>query len=121
MGSYFKPMRRKIGVVTLLMACVFAGLWIRGELIYDEFSSCSWVSSSWGLIFDNGQRTIQRFGSPPENYGGNSMRVMIEGEDYVSEIAEIPHWIVVIPLTLLSAWLMLSTPRVAKSATISEK
>ena len=36
MGSYFKPWRRKIGVVTLAMACVFAGGWIRSMCRYDQ-------------------------------------------------------------------------------------
>jgi len=33
----------------------------------------------------------------------------------------IPYWSIVIPMTLLSAWLLLSKPRVAKPDVISEK
>ena len=29
MGDYFKPMRRKLGVVTLMMACVSVSGWVR--------------------------------------------------------------------------------------------
>src|SRR5689334_11887992 len=31
MGEYFKPFRRKIGVITLVMACVFSAGWIRSR------------------------------------------------------------------------------------------
>lgn len=37
MGTYFKPLRRKVGVVTLLMACVFTGLWMRSYILLDVF------------------------------------------------------------------------------------
>ena len=36
MGDYFKPWRRKIGVLTLVMACVFMGAWVRSNSILDE-------------------------------------------------------------------------------------
>ena len=29
MGDYFKPLRRKLGLVTLVMACVFMAAWVR--------------------------------------------------------------------------------------------
>ena len=38
MGDYFKPLRRKIGVVTLLLACVFMAGWVRSQTIKDEFT-----------------------------------------------------------------------------------
>ena len=38
MGDFFKPWRRKIGMLTLVMACVFCVLWIRGVVVADIFS-----------------------------------------------------------------------------------
>ena len=35
MGEYFKPLRRKLGVVTLLMACVLMAGWVRSLSIFD--------------------------------------------------------------------------------------
>lgn len=35
MGEYFKPWQRKIGVVALLMACVFAAGWVRSGTVED--------------------------------------------------------------------------------------
>src|SRR4051812_44108486 len=37
MPNYFKPRRRKIGVLTLLMACVAAVGWTRSLHVKDEF------------------------------------------------------------------------------------
>ena len=34
-GEYFKEWRRKVGVLTLVLACIFAGAWIRGFTIED--------------------------------------------------------------------------------------
>jgi len=39
MGEFFKGLRRRIGIVTLLMACVFMGGWIRSPHHCDSFNS----------------------------------------------------------------------------------
>jgi hypothetical protein len=36
MATYFKPWRRKIGVMTLMMACVFMAAWLRSYKISDR-------------------------------------------------------------------------------------
>ena len=36
MGGYFKPWRRKIGVVTLVMACVLMAGWVRSLTVADH-------------------------------------------------------------------------------------
>lgn len=38
MLSFFRGWRRKLGVVTLLMACAFAGGWVRSTRFYDDVS-----------------------------------------------------------------------------------
>ena len=38
MGEFFKGWRRKVGVVTLLLACAFTGLWIRSQFNFDNLS-----------------------------------------------------------------------------------
>jgi hypothetical protein len=35
-GDYFRPWRRKIGVMTLVMACVFAAGWVRSSVRFDS-------------------------------------------------------------------------------------
>ena len=36
MREFFRSWRRKVGVVTLAMACVFMVVWVRSELTYDS-------------------------------------------------------------------------------------
>lgn len=55
MNGYFKPWRRKIGVVTLVLACVFAAGWVRSRAKFDFVnivygSSCCRIASCFGLI-----------------------------------------------------------------------
>src|SRR6266700_4979357 len=38
MGDYFKPWRRKLGVVTLLLACVFVAGWVRSLSTFDSIA-----------------------------------------------------------------------------------
>lgn len=38
MWSYFKPLRRKLGVATLMLACLFAMGWMRSRSIYEQYS-----------------------------------------------------------------------------------
>src|SRR5437763_11137498 len=45
MRDFFKPCRRKIGVVTLVLACAFMAGWIRSQWIHDEIH----------LVFGNGR------------------------------------------------------------------
>lgn len=55
MGEFFKGWRRKIGVVTLLMACVAVGGWVRSRVRHD-LVMIPWanetfcVESMWGEI-----------------------------------------------------------------------
>lgn len=40
MESYFKPLRRKLGVVTLLLACAFSAGWVRSQGTLECFHLC---------------------------------------------------------------------------------
>ena len=126
MGDYFQPLRRKIGVVTLLVACVFAALWIRGFAISDEFNSTSWTRNSRGISFENGPSFVyhlNRSSGQSERHvvDHNSMRVQIIAETWIMEIFNVPQWSIAIPLTILSAWLLLSRQRLTKPTAISER
>ena len=55
MRVFFKSWRRKIGVLTLVMACVFAAGWVRSFGNYDSLGlNCRpWryaISSGWGEL-----------------------------------------------------------------------
>lgn len=50
MGAYFKSWRRKIGVVTLLFACVLAAIWARSMVVKDIF-----LAHSKGYVHSSGE------------------------------------------------------------------
>lgn len=98
MPTYFKPLRRKIGVLTLLLACVLAAGWVRSYIDDDEFDA-------------NGRHYINSQG-----FFGETTRLgtLNENGDPVNlvPIWLIPYGMVVVPLILLSGWLLHSKPRV---------
>jgi hypothetical protein len=154
MGTYFKPWRRKIGLVTLILACVFATGWIRGlsrrdKLIINGESTTVvvWlnnqlVSSMSGITAgvywrDEGvgqpKSTSMNWSSLPiltseqvntclsqDAAFRNSPEWAAEGNwerKFVGfcffgaknrTLVFAPYWSIVIPLTLLSAWLLLA-------------
>ena len=148
MGEFFKPWRRKVGCVMLLVALVVMVGWVRSSFIRD------WI------VFYSGNHLVQ-FGSDSQrlyclvdyskdhiNKEGATWKVPSFGtavlsrpdplaptslddssrswarhwlgfyvwqktywDFYQSTLTVIPYWSVVIPLTLASAFLLLSTQR----------
>ena len=186
MGEFFKPWRRKLGVVTLLMACVFAAGWSRSfrnhEIIkvqvaqglgivdshrgnfvccrlsilnmprylgppYDVIAMNSQIgdskelSTTYRSVYGN-RIPFEWNAIPLDSIGlGDSVfedpelhRLGICGMTYAwksivhsrsdtSNSEEerftfivVPYWSIVLPLTSLSAWLLLSKPRPTKRA-----
>lgn len=97
MREFFKGWRRTLGTVTLVLACVLLVGWVHSQSIRDEF-----------LITDYG------CGS---RYFLRSHRGEIQDIEYNSLLREeqtshrCSYALPTIPLTLLSAWLLLSRPR----------
>jgi len=158
MGDYFKPWRRKSGVVTLVMACVLSVAWARSRSVNDVL----WIQSGnyreFSLLSGEGTLTVT-YGWPVEvaeflkshsDYGwttsekgtasGHRFRWWApigsyKGGRYVqtapiwvpNHSAEQPllhvwfeYWLFAIPLTLLSAYLLLSKPRKSTQMKITE-
>ena len=151
--TYFKPLRRKIGVLTLATACVLMGGWTRSLAYYnsliirgygvtvfflDSNSGClsftrqrewplsgmtlrprlpTWFEHNTGAIEGRGL-TFSSNAVLIFNYLG--MRRTCKGRSLQShwqqEIIAVHYWSIVIPLTLLSAYLLLSKPRANVSA-----
>jgi hypothetical protein len=128
-GDYFTPWRRKFGVLTLVMACVFAAGWVRSISIEDQiqikppdrwhrflhvFESSHSVISWVALDMQFGE--IQWQSAP---VGADRETMLLEWFPQYAERREkkyvknweVPYWSIVIPLTLLSAWLLLIDPR----------
>ena len=154
MGEFFKPWRRKIGVVTLVMACVLAAGWMRSLYCIDavEFYS-GWNTATsvvsvdrsicWARYNYNGHPislpTVESIEIPPSpstgiysparpywgikingfrgpgrnGYRPPVLEVSVDdgGGVNFTRCAIVPYWSIVIPLTVLSACLLLSKPR----------
>lgn len=100
MGDYFKPLRRKIGMMTLLMASLFAMGWVR------SFSTMDVYTYSQKTVFLSSQGRVGAH-TPVivkvTNPNGNKI-----SSSELMRLWSVPYWSIVIPLTLISAGLLFS-------------
>ena len=157
MGEYFRGWRRKIGLVTLSVACMLCVFWLRSDSTLDMLWTgigSKWLQSTVSIAFDSGpgmtQSSLSFRTKLKDDYPGfgpffhwttQSTKVAvrgpilddkapwrwrskgfdigyqhIEGRFAVDTFAVIvPHWSLVLPLTALSAWLLLSKQRPLKA------
>ena len=127
MGEFFKGWRRKAGLVTLAMACVLTVMWMRSRRVFDvvEFTNGSqqhqiasasaklywgaWEESDISAHGRNQWYSIDlAFFKHPEEIA------YLQLDAYANFDWTIPYWSLVLPLTLLSAWLILGKPRKVK-------
>ena len=149
MREFFKPLRRRIGIVTLALACVFMAGWVRSVSLLedicihqDPFVAYRLISGEsrigWISVTANGSGAHLRFpfynSSSVQNDGLSHFhpgavqtsgsrfigfefgRFIPRGGDrrrprYYEDVVVMPSWSIVIPLTLVSAWLLLSKPQ----------
>src|SRR5262245_25775563 len=95
MREFFKGWKRKLGVVTLGLACAFAAGWVRSYSEFDKIEALGiWVMSVEGyFIFEQSMKE----------------GIAITGQ----RSRAVPYWITVTPLTILASYLLLSKPRPA--------
>jgi hypothetical protein len=132
MGEFFKGWRRQLGLRTLVVACVFMAGWVRSltttdQLIGKEFFGQlhSFGSQSGAFYWIRLKPCLPPVPATPpipdldrhslarklgfldieirQNSGGMTM---LAGNGI-----GVPYWIITIPLTILSAFLLLSKPR----------
>ena len=167
MGDFFKPLRRRIGMLALVLACAFMVAWIRSTITYD---SIEWNGNPYRFYMESCLNRLHlnctshlenepRFSlmnmKPKQVWGYNKDKEtgtesydpirfnhdrcdwrceiaglhVIRGRSAFNDVARadlefvlciIPHWYFAILLTLLSAYLLLTKPRVAIRKTIAE-
>jgi hypothetical protein len=138
MSGFFNGWRRKLGVLTLIMACVFMGGWVRSEFIQDtitispdsdshiHFSSASGrliilvmndidnVIPFWGsrqVTFDGWRIDGNNASLGKDNVPNFQFNLFNANADNFDERLVLRYWSIVVPLTLISAYLLLSKPR----------
>lgn len=141
MNGYFKLLRRKFGVVTLLLAMVFMAGWMRS--LYDcdyLLAPTLYICSGHGVVqveFGRPNYGMFEFKTVPtevvpdpcvtsldhvslRNYGFNFRKYSYMDMDGRSSWTAwcfwIPYMSIVMPAVLLSTWLLLWTPRMPKPA-----
>ena len=148
-GSYFRPWQRKLGVVTLLLACLFAVGWVRSLYAFEEivwrFESLLFgaLSVDQTILFagfcvneQKGNGFIPEFTSEEFRPFAEEVRQIdwmgtflsiragilrdYQQENFFPTHFAIPYPSIVLPLMLLSAWLLFTKPRTKKPRPTSE-
>ncbi len=129
MWEFFRGWRRKIGVVTLVIAYMFAAGWVRSlfiedTLVFTDGSQHQTLSSLYGKVywdskiewtFDPGWFTWFTTDLRVSTLLAASLASWETGESYC-----IPYWSIVLPLALLSLWLLLFKSRQSNQKKITE-
>ena len=116
MGEFFKGWRRKIGVVTLVMACVITSLWIGSRGISNTYAIPLPADRALVVTSLNGRIGcgVEVWISPPIASANNGkfheslLDYTLEEWHYLP--CTVPCWTIAVPLTLISLWLLLSKP-----------
>ena len=147
MSNYFKPLRRKVGVVTLGLACLLVAGWARNYSVREsinfpigdssalQFHSgdhCMSLVAMWTSIPDKEMASVRFYrhddkdgvrlhvgevmlASGPSPFRPKWFRFGLGNRLTTLMTYSLPYWSMVVPLTLLSACLLLSKPRPVKS------
>lgn len=131
MFTYFAPLRRKIGEVVLVLACATTSVFLRSRCVLDlvmfstgRDSMIMFVSRDngftcvrWNLPFDeppNWQTVPLSDPLDPAHCYDNLIDKDGKSPSQSFCIGPTSYWWIIVPLTLLSAWLLLSRMRAAK-------
>ena len=115
MGEFFRGWRRKAGLVSLAMACLLMATWFRSHVVTPQTAFLGTCPESieflgFEIISDNG--SLELF----DTNGFEEIHFQLpSGQTIMTEqnlpLLEVPYLWLVLPLSLLSAWLILAKPR----------
>ena len=144
MGEFLRGRRRKTGLVTLVMACVFMGGWMRSGSV-SEFFIVKFVPD-YAYVFGSHHGVLTWAGRGSDGtekfysilpssiqlmsglrflrcwrfFGIESAEAIVEQNGITIAYWNIPYWSVVIPLTAISGFLLLSKPRKSTQTKLTE-
>jgi len=109
MGEFFRGWQRKTGLATLIVAMSFVGLW-GGSQGFERRVNWNGDRDTYNEI-----ALIREGIRFRKIYSGifNSGRAIVVSNDLRNIV--VPYWHVITPLTLLSAFLLLLKPRIART------
>ena len=102
MGECFHGWRRKMGCVTLVVACFLFGIWMRSQFITDSHL----FLGSYFAQSQSGQFSILQMRIVPD-----TPLPLYDATIDISQIWSVNYLALVAPLTLLAAYLILWKPR----------
>lgn len=127
MRVFFEGWRRRSGCATLVMACIFMAGWFRSFVILDSLaysgSGRQYQIGSWDgyILWMSGVPVsdveLLNFKWDRMTFGplipeSEISDVFMNSENWKPFVKwTIPYWSVALPLTLVSAWLLLTKPR----------
>lgn len=110
MWEFFRGWRRKVGCVEMVMACALVGMWIRSYIVFEQ------VVVSGNLVISNSGCLVWNW----MGWHDPDLNILHWYSDIASPFDEdwylgadgvrLPYWALAIPLTLASAYLILSKP-----------
>ena len=104
MREFFRGWRRKIGVVTLVMACVFMMGWVRSAFVDNKIDIPTPDRNLLRVVSTAGELQFKKMEAFEVGVGNEVCYYDLGGPI-------LPYWSIVAPLTLISFWLMLFKPR----------
>ena len=123
MREIFNGWRRKVGFVLLMMACMLMGAWIRSYSFEDSIriirgSKCHLINSdqselAWLSFTDSGSNNF--YGWESRKYSTDGLANLATQWPYDTKSWVVRYWQILLPLTLLSACLLLWKPRKRES------
>ena len=106
MREVFRGWKRKIGIMMLALACLFAAVWVATLDESSDFPSLTlMLNTGEGNLIMKGQIWLAPFAPS------------INGDEFGWKI---PIWSIVLPLTLISAFLLLKKPKTSTQKKIPE-
>lgn len=123
MRGFFNDWRRKVGCVLLVTACLLMGAWIRSYSFEDSFwfvrgNKCHLINSdhselAWLSFDESGGNKF--YGWDSRKYSTDGIANLATQWPHDTQSWVVHYWQILLPLTLLSAWLLLWKPRKRRS------
>lgn len=132
MREFFRPFRRKLGIVALVVACALMVAWIRSVRIFDEFSikvagkrltidsfhhkvyvqEGSFGHSLWSSWTCEDDEIAQAFENQLEAMATVPPKTHVwRGGPRYKKGWSMNYWSIILPVAVLSAFLLLGKPR----------